>query len=339
MKITIDCLEDKRCHQTFLEGKFAGYKEIINQCKENKFDLTIAIPTYKRPKLLAETLKSAVNQSGTLRIEIIVVDNDCELEFFEENKSTINSLSGCNIKYFLNEKNLGMFGNWNQCISLSSSEYLTILNDDDILHPNWAEVVYKYKDIGLILVHTKNFKDQSDIQIENNVSDEKLVQIKNDEIFLKMVNPGSLGILMNKKSAIQIGGFIEDFGPAGDYHFFFKMIKYRNEIFQVNKTLAFYRWDKDNASQQKGVAEKFIISNNILRRALLNCKAIDSLLNIYSLHEVRKIKHRYPFIDKGHIKAALKINIYESFAYFLINMFGLSGLIKSKLKRKLRKAT
>ena len=41
------------------------------------------------------------------------------------------------MKYYKNEKNIGMYGNWNRCIELSNGEYLTILNDDKASPLNW----------------------------------------------------------------------------------------------------------------------------------------------------------------------------------------------------------
>ena len=44
-----------------------------------------------------------------------------------------------NIRLIRNQKNIGMFGNWNKCIKEAKGTYVTILNDDDLLNYNFVE--------------------------------------------------------------------------------------------------------------------------------------------------------------------------------------------------------
>ncbi len=97
--------------------------------------ITIAIPCYERKQYFLEALESAINQ--TVRCEIIVVDNCSSHDYFEK---------VCNekgIKYFRNECNIGLYRNINRCFELANTEYAKILDDDDLLLPNYIESFLK----------------------------------------------------------------------------------------------------------------------------------------------------------------------------------------------------
>lgn len=99
--------------------------------KETKKLLTIAIPVYERTTYFLEAVNSILNQ--TVKCDIIVVDNASTHSFFKDKCSELN------VKYYRNDSNIGMFGNWNRCVELSTSEYVMILGDDDVLEDNYVE--------------------------------------------------------------------------------------------------------------------------------------------------------------------------------------------------------
>jgi glycosyltransferase involved in cell wall biosynthesis len=45
------------------------------------------------------------------------------------------------IRYERNEKNLGQSGNWNRCLELTKTDYVTLLHADDMLQPHYAETM------------------------------------------------------------------------------------------------------------------------------------------------------------------------------------------------------
>ena len=91
-----------------------------NNLKSSSILLTIAIPTFKRPELLKLALDSAVNQSFRGKYEILVVDNCNEDKFKKKVDLILNSFhKNENIRFIRNKTNLGMFGNWNKCGSLT----------------------------------------------------------------------------------------------------------------------------------------------------------------------------------------------------------------------------
>ncbi len=101
--------------------------------------LTIAIPVFERKNYFAETLESALNQ--TIKCEIIVVDNCSSHDFFEK------ICKEKAVTYYRNETNIGLFPNQNRCYELAKTEYVKILDDDDILSPNYVEAFVKAREL------------------------------------------------------------------------------------------------------------------------------------------------------------------------------------------------
>lgn len=96
--------------------------------------VSILIPVYNREKLVAESIKSALNQTYT-NIEVIIVDN----------ASTDNTWQICKklaqkdnrIHIFRNETNIGPVRNWRRCIYEARGEYIKILFSDDLIKKNY----------------------------------------------------------------------------------------------------------------------------------------------------------------------------------------------------------
>jgi glycosyltransferase involved in cell wall biosynthesis len=88
--------------------------------------VSVTIPTYRRPALLKESIASALNQKNFADYEIVIVDNDNHGIYTEEILQHLVRLNDHRIIYYLNQKNIGGFGNWNRCIELAHGEWMTI---------------------------------------------------------------------------------------------------------------------------------------------------------------------------------------------------------------------
>ncbi len=97
--------------------------------------LTIAMPCYERKEYFIAALESALNQ--TVKCPVIVVDNCSSHDYFEK----ICKEKG--VAYFRNEKNIGLYANYNRSYNLSETDYVKILDDDDILSPVYVESFIK----------------------------------------------------------------------------------------------------------------------------------------------------------------------------------------------------
>lgn len=120
--------------------------------------LTIAMPVYERKDFFIEALESALNQ--TVKCKVLVVDNHSSHDFFEK------ACKERGVDYYRNEKNIGLFPNFNRCFELSNTKYVMTLQDDDIISPDYVEsflnAVNKHPGIDIYFVNfvRNNYKSQ-----------------------------------------------------------------------------------------------------------------------------------------------------------------------------------
>ena len=233
--------------------------------------ITIAIPTFKRANLLKEALDCAINQISFDNYEILVVDNDVNRNC--ESEQLVNSYNNNRLSYYKNAQNIGMFGNWNRCITLSKGDYITILNDDDTLEENYLfKVDYYLKRMGevdALLVKFNYIDSNSIITSKVNQYNDIVKRVLLLELFWGNINPGSLGILFSKKKMLKIGGFDESYFPSSDYKFLVDYIANFNNVFIVNQYLANYRF-AFNESNKLIVKNNFIKKDDSIRKSFIN---------------------------------------------------------------------
>ena len=93
------------------------------------FKLTIAIPAFKRPELLKQTLQEVLAASDGFDVEILICDDSGE----ELNKEIFLSHSdNCeNIRYISNETCLGIDANIKNCFDSANAEFCWVIGEDD----------------------------------------------------------------------------------------------------------------------------------------------------------------------------------------------------------------
>lgn len=118
----------------------SNYHEIYNNVKCNDLFLSICIPTYLRQKYLIEALDSIFNQKNSnINYEILLCSNNIKEDFSWLDKK----LYDLPIRLIVNNINLGMKGNINQCAKLSNGKYIAYLHDDDLLSKNYLSMLEK----------------------------------------------------------------------------------------------------------------------------------------------------------------------------------------------------
>ena len=98
--------------------------------------ISFTIPYYDNPAYLAEAIASV--RAQTLDDwELIVVD-DCGPAPAEH---LVEELHDERVSYVRNQVNLGLAGNWNECVRRATAPYVTVLHGDDRLRPPYGERV------------------------------------------------------------------------------------------------------------------------------------------------------------------------------------------------------
>jgi glycosyltransferase involved in cell wall biosynthesis len=116
--------------------------------------VSILVPTHDRKWLLPRTLQSLISQSYK-NIEIVLV-NDAG----EDVQEVVDKFNDPRIKYFQNEKNLGLAGTRNVALKHANGNYLCLCDDDDV-YLNYAIEfrMYMMKKLDAEIVYTRSLLD------------------------------------------------------------------------------------------------------------------------------------------------------------------------------------
>jgi glycosyltransferase involved in cell wall biosynthesis len=112
--------------------------------------VSICIPTYNNARMVGDALRSAMAQTHS-NLEIVVLDNHST----DDTEAVVRRVAGgdTRVRYVRHEKNVGMAGNFNCSLEMSSGELVLILCADDFLEPSCAKTLAEAlsSEIGTVL--------------------------------------------------------------------------------------------------------------------------------------------------------------------------------------------
>ena len=125
-------------------------------------DIQVIMPTYHRPELLREAIKSLINQSAGVP-NITVINNGT----LQKTTDIINEFKDYGVSEI---KSTGeLFSSMDKASELVESPYVMIFHDDDILNSKYLEYAFKalntYDNIAFITTRTKDFTNQDEIDL------------------------------------------------------------------------------------------------------------------------------------------------------------------------------
>ena len=111
--------------------------------------VSICIPTYNRAGMVGKAIDSALAQSFQ-NIEVLVVDNASD----DNIESVIADYHDPRLKFYKNDRNLGLFGNCNRCVELSKGDYIHILHSDDYIDFHFTQTCVEFLEANPNVVMT-----------------------------------------------------------------------------------------------------------------------------------------------------------------------------------------
>jgi glycosyltransferase involved in cell wall biosynthesis len=273
-----------------------------------KREFSIMIPTFGRPLLLEHAIKSALSQDAGIDLEIIVVDNDHDSKF--DSEKVVKKFADKRLRYVRNPVNLGMCGNWNKCIELASSEWMTILHDDDQLHSAYVATVLqrikKTPELSIIGCGVRQITDAS-------FADEALLDVSNATAYLHLNSMDVLrccpyypvGVAFNKAAASKINGFDAAKYPCLDYDMWYRMLRdYQGGL--LSARLAFYR-KFENESARGDVLAGFLLESYQIRQQVISTfpAPLEYFLEVYSQRRIMADKENLESVWGTPIDIAL----------------------------------
>ncbi|MCI8490045.1 MAG: glycosyltransferase [Lachnospiraceae bacterium] len=96
--------------------------------------VSVCIPAYNNAAYIKETIDSILNQTYR-NFELII----CDDRSGDNTVEVIKAIKDERITLYKNEKNLGMAGNWNNCLQKCNGEFIKLICADDLLAKNCLE--------------------------------------------------------------------------------------------------------------------------------------------------------------------------------------------------------
>jgi len=218
-------------------------------------------------------------------------------------------------KYFRNEKNLGIAGNWRKALyEYATGEWVLLLNDDDYLIDNWyiskaISLTKKYKSVVLVhanyVVRNENSEmlRNSNLSIEEtNLNIEEFIKgkyyfIHYGEKIAPPIGP-PLTSVFDRLKAVKVGAFTEDI-PALDMDLWLRLMLLGDIAF-VKDHVAVYR--------DHGKNETFSVYIN---------KDLENIENVFDIyHLATKLDFTQKDLKKWTIRQVEIIFMWRFFSYF-----------------------
>ena len=304
--------------------------------------ITIAIPTYERREMLEESLESALNQNFSGEWRVLVCDNSFENLMDVGSESLKTLLGNSKVRYIHNEKNIGLYGNWNKCLDECETRYITILNDDDLLESNFLVEIgalFSKRPEGIAYLgasitfgndHFLNAAHSSfELWIRNIFRNLKsLVPLGNRSSFrvlrdsdLFYGNPtnGPLGVTFQVETARALGGYRPIAGGGADWDLLVRMSQV-GKLYLSKKCVGRYRYDVNNTLSE-GVMDSFLQTGPITRSELVNSDASILRRKLFFLADSLQNKlqaKRYKLIIQSDDAIDSKKKIFYSFPLLTI---------------------
>jgi glycosyltransferase involved in cell wall biosynthesis len=203
---------------------------------DKKFDVSVLITCHNYGRFIKENLDSIALQSN-IKFEVLII-NDASFDDSHQIISNIINDYKFPIRYIDSKINLGNAGSLNFMVELSVSDYVFILEADDILEPDCLNIFFKSAvDNNSDVVYSDYVEFYS-----NNI--EVLVEPSKVNIYRLLAhNFIPLTSLIRRSSLLNIGGFRKNYTIQGmeDYEVWLKMFSLGYTFTSLNKVLWRYR--------------------------------------------------------------------------------------------------
>ncbi len=213
--------------------------------------ISVLTPIYNtNPIYLRAMIESILSQTFTDFEFIILNDSPKNTEL----DTIVKSYQDKRIRYFINEKNLGIAESRNKLIDLANGEYIAIADHDDISLPNRLELESKYLDthphIGAVGGHVIEIRNNSEQRIiKRPINDHDIkISLINDKY---VCNPVHSGCMIRKSVLINSGvRYNKKWTPCEDRMLFMDLIPHTC-FHNLEQVVLKYVWTGDNTTMRQ----------------------------------------------------------------------------------------
>lgn len=210
--------------------------------------VSICIPSYNCGAFVGKTIQSVLDQTCQ-DFEIIVVD-DCSTD---NSELVIKRFKDSRIRFFKNEKNLGMVRNTNKALKLAKGEFVGILHPDDYYAPKMVEAALdafrKNPRVGLVYSSYGVVDEYNKIITRVKLcGSDKIIGSKQEfkKLAIRNYFPPS-AVLVRKSCYDDVGTFDEEFPYPNDWNMWLR-ISLKYDFACLSDYLCYYRMHKRSVS-------------------------------------------------------------------------------------------
>lgn len=195
--------------------------------------LTIAIPNFNYDKYLKRSIESALAQQSD-DIEILVSDNSSS----DTSWDIISKFSDYRLKTWRQDKNIGLYQNWNFLLHHSKGRYFKLLQSDDWLELNFMDKFHEIlakasdKDIVAVLLGYTVLDERSNVSIvsspsipvHQNIPNEFIPNANFDAVLKSFQYSMPTLNILNSKRLKSVGGYVPEDAMRSDSIAFSKVL-------------------------------------------------------------------------------------------------------------------
>lgn len=238
--------------------------------------ISIIIPTYNRLNQLLECLKGILIQTYN-NIELIIVDDSSDnitQNYFEKNKDK-------RIKYYKNDKNLGVGLNRQKGYNLSTGDYIIFMDDDDyFIDKNYfATVIKEFEDreVSAVCADSYSHYEKENIYLFKKLNIiNGMSTIKYLENFQTVYNKPSSSFPITFRKTILDKANFKDMKMMNDTSLYLRAFMVGGKVSYIDKIIGVYRIHNKNITFNvkadftiKNFEEKEYIYNYIVKEGLI----------------------------------------------------------------------
>jgi glycosyltransferase involved in cell wall biosynthesis len=207
--------------------------------------ISVLMPFRNCEAYLDESIQSILNQ--TFKDFELILINDASTD--QSDAIVHKYLSDPRLRYFPNQKRLGIANNLNFALSIAKGDYVARMDGDDISAPSRLEQQFHFiqeKNFDLVGTFATIFDSRS-LRTSQQTEPEAMEDIRN-QIFKR--SPIIHSTILAKKAIF--GGFPyrPDYFPTEDHDLFVRLIAAGFRLGNLPRFLYFYRWHPENTFNQ-----------------------------------------------------------------------------------------
>lgn len=188
--------------------------------------ISICIPAYQEPELMAKCLESIALQTYT-DYEVVITDDSPD----ESVSAVVDAFKGkiTNLRYYKNTERKGSPGNWNECVRKAEGSYIKILHRDDRFSDadslaRFMAAAEANPEVGFFFSGAMSDDHATHRQYAHTPNKRRIAKLKKDLLLLLVGNViGAPSVTLFKRSAALL--FDENLKWLVDIDFYIRMLE------------------------------------------------------------------------------------------------------------------